>query len=217
MGLLREDILKGAKLHDNTSFATALKELEQCGFIRRYTSIGKKSKLSIYQLIDNYTLFYFDFISSNVNGDEHFWTSQLGTSVYNSWAGRAFERVCIQHLQQIKSALGFSGIISSAHSWVHRANKSVDSAKSNDTGVQIDLLIDRNDQTINLCEMKYSTAPYTITQEEDLRIRKRKSVFIRESETTKAVMVTMITTYGLTSGGYSNDIPCQVTMQDLFK
>lgn len=217
MGMLREDMLTATKLSDNSRFSTALRELEQCGFIRKYISIGKKNKQAIYQLIDNYTLFYFDFISSNVNGDEHFWTSQLNTSVHHGWAGLAFERVCIQHLPQIKAALGFSGIISSAHSWVYRPNKTGDADKAGDTGVQIDLLIDRNDQTINLCEMKYSSAQYTITAEEDLRIRNRKAVFMRETETTKAVMVTMITTYGLTAGGYSNDIPCQVTMTDLFK
>ena len=98
-----------------------------------------------------------------------------------------------------------------------QGDKTGDTDKASDTDVQIDLLIDRNDQTINLCEMKYSSAQYTITAEEDLRIRNRKAVFMRETETTKAVMVTMITTYGLTPGGYSNDIPCQVTMTDLFK
>lgn len=217
MGMLREDIVNVAKLKDNTAFATALRELEQCGFIRKYISIGKKNKLAIYQLVDNYTLFYFDFISANVNGDEHFWTSQLGTTVHNGWAGRAFERVCIQHIPQIKSALGFAGIISSAHSWLYKPSKKSDTGTPSDVGVQIDLLIDRNDQTINLCEMKYSSAPYTITQDEDMRIRNRKAVFMRETGTTKAVMVTMVTTYGLTPGGYSNDIPCQVTMSDLFK
>ena len=141
----------------------------------------------------------------------------MNTTVHNGWAGRAFERVCIQHLPQIKAALGFSGIISSAHSWVYRPDRTSDTEDLNETGVQIDLLIDRNDQTINLCEMKYSSATYTISQEEDMRIRNRKATFIRKTETGKAVMVTMITTYGLTPGGYSNDIPCQVTMADLFK
>lgn len=217
MGMLRDDILKSAKLADGSCFNTALRELEQCGFIRKYISIGKKNKQSTYQLIDNYTLFYYDFIQQNVNGDERFWTSQLDTTIHHGWAGRAFERVCIQHISQIKSALGFAGVISSAHSWVYKAPKDSGEDKANTTGVQIDLLIDRNDQTINLCEMKYSSAPYTLTAEEDMRIRNRKATFIRETGTTKSVMVTMITTYGLTPGGYSNDIPCQVTMSDLFK
>ena len=217
MGMLREDILKSAKLTDGSGFNTALHELEQCGFIRKYISIGKKKKLSTYQLMDNYTLFYYDFIQQNVNGDERFWTSQLDTTVHHGWAGRAFERVCIQHIPQIKSALGFAGVISSAHSWVYKSPKNISEDNANIMGVQIDLLIDRNDQTINLCEMKYSSAPYTLTAEEDLRIRNRKATFIRETATTKSVMVTMITTYGRTPGGYSNDVPCQVTMSDLFK
>lgn len=211
MGMLRADLLSVTKLQDNSRFSTALRELEQSGFIRKYIPIGKKNKQAIYQLIDNYTLFYFYFISSNVNGDEHFWTSQLNTRIHYEWAKRAFERVCIQHLSQIKAALGFSGIISSVHSWVYRPQKTSDSS------VQLDLLIDRNDQTINLCEMRYSSAQYTITAEEDLRIRNRKAVFIRETKTTKAVLTTMITTYGLTPGGYSNDITSHVTMSDLFK
>lgn len=211
MGMLRADLLSVTKLQDNSRFSTALRELEKSGFIRKYIPIGKKNKQAIYQLIDNYTLFYFYFISSNINGDEHFWTSQLNTIIHYEWAKRAFERVCIQHLSQIKAALGFSGIISSVHSWVYRPQKTSDSS------VQLDLLIDRNDQTINLCEMRYSSAQYTITAEEDLRIRNRKAVFIRETKTTKAVLTTMITTYGLTPGGYSNDITCHVTMSDLFK
>ena len=88
---------------------------------------------------------------------------------------------------------------------------------SSEKGVQIDLLIDRNDQTINLCEMKYTNAPYTISEEEDIKIRNRKAVFIKETGTNKSILITMITTYGLTPGGYADDIHCQVTMKDLFR
>lgn len=211
MGMLREDILKLTGLADNTTFSKTLQELEQCGFIRRFQSIGKKTKNTIYQLMDNYTLFYFSFIKQNTNQDEHFWTANIDTTIHNGWAGRAFERVCIQHLKQIKEALGFSAVISTAQSWIFKPK---DASKK---GVQIDLLIDRNDQTINLCEIKYSNAPYTLSAEEDLKIRSRKAIFIRETGTRKAVLTTMITTYGLTKGGYSDDIHCVVTMQDLFK
>ena len=214
MGMLRDDMLTATKLTDNKTFSTALLELEQCGFIRKYLPIGAKRKNAVYQLMDNYTLFYFDFIKENHNGDEHFWTSSIDTPLHHSWAGRAFERVCLQHLQQIKAALGFSAVISSAHSWVYRPQKN---AEEGTKGAQIDLLIDRNDKTINLCEMKYSSAPYVITEEEDLRIRNRRAMFIRATSTRKTVLVTLITTYGLAAGGYSGDIPCQVTMKDLFK
>ena len=216
-GLLREEVLKTSKLTDNTDFSKALQELEQCGFIRKYTTIGKKNKDAIYQLIDNYTLFYFDFIRENENGDEHFWTSQAGSSIHAGWAGRAFERVCMQHVSQIKDALGFSAVVSSVHSWSYKGEKDPVSGKTIHKGAQIDLLIDRNDDTINLCEMKYTNAEYTITEEEDEKIRNRKEAFVRETETEKTVLLTMITSFGLTPGGYSNDIHCQLTMADLFR
>ena len=216
-GLLREEVLKTSKLTDNTDFSKALQELEQCGFIRKYTTIGKKNKDAIYQLIDNYTLFYFDFIRENVNGDEHFWTSQAGSSIHAGWAGRAFERVCMQHVSQIKDALGFSAVVSSVHSWSYKGEKDPVSGKTIHKGAQIDLLIDRNDDTINLCEMKYTNAEYTITEEEDEKIRNRIEAFVRETETEKTVLLTMITSFGLTPGGYSNDIHCQLTMADLFR
>ena len=216
-GLLREEVLKTSKLTDNTDFSKALQELEQCGFIRKYTTIGKKNKDAIYQLIDNYTLFYFDFIRENVNGDEHFWTSQAGSSIHAGWAGRAFERVCMQHVSQIKDALGFSAVVSSVHSWSYKGEKDPVSGKTIHKGAQKDLLIDRNDDTINLCEMKYTNAEYTITEEEDEKIRNRKEAFVRETETEKTVLLTMITSFGLTPGGYSNDIHCQLTMADLFR
>ncbi len=187
-----------------------MKELEQCSFIRSYTYIGKKRRDAIYQLMDNYTLFYFKFIKQNVNGDQHFWTSQLSTSVHDTWAGLAFERVCLQHLEQIKKALGFSAVISTAHSWLHRPKD------ADDKGVQIDLLIDRNDDVINLCEMKYSKDEYVIDSVEDQKLRRRVSVFQRETRTKKAIHLTMITTYGVQPGGYADDIQSQVTMNDLF-
>ncbi len=216
-GLLREEVLKTSNLTDNTAFSKALQELEQCGFIRKYTTIGKKNKDAIYQLIDNYTLFYFDFIRENVNGDEHFWTSQAGSSIHAGWAGRAFERVCMQHVNQIKEALGFSAVVSSVHSWSYKGEKDSVSGMTIHKGAQIDLLIDRNDDTINLCEMKYTNAEYTLTEKEDEKIRNRKEAFIRETETKKTVLLTMITSFGLTPGSYANDIHCQLTMTDLFR
>lgn len=216
-GLLREELLKATHLSDNADFSKALLELEQCGFVRKYAMIGKKSKDAIYQLIDNYTLFYFDFISENVNGDEHFWTSQAGGSIHAGWAGRAFERVCMQHVAQIKEALGFSAVVSSVHSWSHKGEKDPVSGRTIHKGAQIDLLIDRNDDTINLCEIKYTNAAYTLTEEEDERIRNRKETFIRETGTQKTVLITMITAFGLTPGGCADDIHCQLTMADLFR
>lgn len=210
-GMLREEILSETKISDNEHFARALRELEQCSFIRRYTFLGKKKKDVVYQLMDNYTLFYFKFIQQNENGDRSFWTSNQSTTLHDTWAGLAFERVCLQHLEQIKKALGFSAVISTAHSWFYKPKD------EQDTGVQIDLLIDRNDGVINLCEIKYAIDTYVITAVEDKRLRQRISIFKRESRTKKAIHLTMITTYGVKLGGYADEVQSQVTMDDLFE
>ena len=211
-GLTRNDILRSTLLNDNATFGKAMKELEQCGFIRKYTCIGKTSKDAVYQLMDNFTLFYYKFVRENNGANSHFWSANLNTSVHNAWAGLAFERVCLQHLPQIKAALGFSAVISAAHSWVFKPKADNDDPN----GIQIDLLIDRNDDVINLCEMKYASDIYVIDKDEDQKLRHRRAVFVRESKTRKAVQTTMITTYGLARGGYSDDISSQVTMDDLF-
>lgn len=209
-GMLREEILENTQISDNTIFSTVIAELEQCGFIRKYNCMGKKKKSALFQIIDNYTLFYFQFILANTNQNRHFWSSQQNSPTHNTWAGLAFERVCLQHIDQIKAALGFSAVISNVFSWTYKPKNPME------RGTQIDLLIDRNDQTINLCEMKYSTTPYFIGKEEDERLHNRLGTFQRESKTNKTILLTMITTNGLVQGGYSDDIPCQLTMDALF-
>ena len=210
-GMLREEILSATGLSDNETFSKTLKELEQCSFIRKYTRIGNKSKSSLYQLMDNYTLFWFKFIGENTRGETHFWSSSLDTGTYDNWVGLAFERVCLQHLEQIKKAMGLTVVISTAHSWSWKAPKG-----STDSGVQIDLLIDRNDDLINLCEMKYSKAKYPLSASDLSKMEYRKEVFKRETGTPKRVVLTIITTFGLTESPYADDIPVKITMDDLF-
>ncbi len=206
-GMQRDELLNAAGLSDNSGFSTALSELEQCGFIRHYTMLGNRKKGAVWQLMDSYTLFYFRFIAED---SIHSWSAEAGTSVRNVWSGLAFERVCLQHLPQICRALGFSGVVNTAHSWTYRPKD------GDEKGVQIDLLIDRNDDVINLCEMKYSGAKYSISAAEDERLRERKSTFVRLSGTGKTVHITMITPYGLAPGSYNDDVQSQVTMDDLF-
>lgn len=210
IGLTREELLREAKLDDNETFAKALTELEQCDFIRKYTCIGKKNKSALYQLMDNFTLFYFKFMRENVHQDTAFWTSSYNSQVHDVWAGLAFEQVCLQHIDQIKAALGITGVATTAYSWTHKT------LKPDDQGVQIDLLIDRKDDVINLCEIKYCGAEYHLTEDEESKLRRRKDIFVRETKTNKAVMTTMITTYGLQKGGYADEIQAEVKMEDLF-
>ncbi len=203
VGMEREDLLKMSGLSDNEQFSKALKELEQCGFIRKYTCIGKSVKNAVYQLLDNYTLFYFQFIRRNENGDRNFWTSMYNSPLHNTWAGLAFERVCLEHLPQIKKALGFEAVISTAHSW-------------SNPDAQIDLLIDRNDDTINICEMKYSKSLFALDTNELQKMQNRVDTFMRETSTTKSLLLTLITTNGVTEGSDISAIQRVITMDDLF-
>ncbi|MGM9868907.1 MAG: ATP-binding protein [Sodaliphilus sp.] len=202
-GMSRKELLEATLLSDNDQFTKMLKELGQCGFIRKYTCLGKVLKEAKYQLMDNYTLFYFRFIRQNENGDKWFWSSMYNSPLHNTWAGLAFERVCLQHLDQIKKALGFGAVISTAHSWASR-------------GAQIDLLIDRNDNVINVCEMKYSKGKYALKDEDIEKMQNRVNRLQEETGTTKTIHQTLITSYGLTPGSDTHTIQSMLTMDDLF-
>jgi len=202
-GMTRNELLVTSKGCDNELFSKALKELEQCGFIRKYTCLGKEKKGALYQLMDNYTLFYFQFVKQNKNGDKSFWTNMYNSALHNSWAGLAFERVCLQHLDQIKKGLGFSAVISTAHSWTG-------------PGVQIDLLIDRNDGFINVCEMKYYKGEFQLTADELEKMQNRVNALQRESGTLKSINLTLITSYGVTHSSNTQNIQSMLTMDDLF-
>lgn len=209
-GLSREEILTATSLTDNGKFDKALRDLEYCGFIRKYNMIDKKSKGALYQLMDNYTLFYYHFIRNNEHNDQHFWSNSQGKPIHLSWTGLGFERVCMQHIDQIKAALGISGVLTNVYSW--RTVKT-----DEHPGVQIDLLIDRSDNVINLCEAKFSADYYTFVQEDEADLLLRQSVFRLVTKTKKSIHPLLMTTHGLTPNRYSGIIQNVVTMDDLFK
>ena len=208
-GMTREEITAAIDKNSGGALSKVLAELEYCGFIRKYNGYGKKNKQAVYQLIDNYTLFYFKFIERNENNDEHFWSASIDSAVHRAWSGLAFERLCMAHIQQIKAALGIAGVLSNVYSW----RKNVDESG---TGAQIDLLIDRNDQVVNICEMKFSISEYSIDAEYERNLRNKKAAFIQATNTHKAVHLTMVTTFGLRQNSHSGIIQSEVTLQDLF-
>ena len=208
-GLSREEIIKEGKLDSNGKLSEILEDLENCGFIRKYNMIGMKSKGALYQLIDCYTLFYFRFIQNNNSNDEHFWSKSIGTGEYNSWCGLAFERLCLLHSRQIKTKLGISGIISSEYAWWT-------DQKDGKRGAQIDLLIDRNDGVINLCEMKYTKVPFQIDANYEANLLNKRARFIEATQTRKAVHITMVSSQGLERNAYADEIQSEVSGGDLF-
>ena len=210
IGMTREEIITNSNLPTNGQLTKYLEDLENCGFIRRYQAIGSKTKNALYQLIDNFTLFYFKFMEGKKNTDANYWSKIQMASIFNVWCGLAFERVCLLHTEQIKKALGISGVITNEYSWRTAAT-------NEHSGAQIDLLIDRSDKAINLCEMKYSYGPYTIDKKYMENLRNKAALFRQLTKTRKGIALTMITSFGLVKNTYSmNNIHSQVTADDLF-
>lgn len=207
-GLSREEIIKETKISDGGGLTKVLEELDQCGFINKYRDFGKDSKNALFQLVDSYTLFYLTFIKNN-KFDANFWMNTLGSPRHRTWSGYAFEQVCMIHIKQLKFKLGISGVSTSVSSWR--------SPKSATNGAQIDMLIDRQDNIINICEMKYSMGEFSIDKKYESNLRNKRAVFIEESKTRKAVHITMVTTYGVKRNEYSGVIQSEITMEDLFK
>lgn len=196
-GLSRNEIMKYAKWASSGTTTKALDELEASGFIRKYVPFNKKAKESIYQLIDQYSLFYLRFIKDNKSATENFWINALDSPLHRTWSGYSFEMICLLHSFQIKKKLGIHGIQSTESSWRGKTAKN---------GAQIDLVIDRKDQTVNLCEMKFSINPFAIDKKYAENLRNKIGTFRSETKTRKAVMLTMITTYGLEENEHSQGL-----------
>lgn len=223
VGMTFDEIDKALDADLGGKLTEKLEELEQCNFIRSYSAIGKKKKDTRYQLIDNYTLFYFKFIESAAVGNRANWLDVIGSQTYHAWSGLAFERVCFQHEKQILNALGISGVSCEIYSWTYRGKSAeqddfnMEGGNSSTQGAQIDMLIDRKDNVINICEMKFSKELYTLSKSDDEDIRRKLSVFRLATNTRKALRVVMITSFGEVRNAYSNSIPNHLTMDDLFK
>lgn len=209
-GMTREEIISASGKANSGDLTGRLEELECCGFIRKYYSFGMKKKNAVYQLIDGFTLFYFQFLEDEPT-DENFWSNQVNMPKINTWTGLAFERVCLTHVDQIKKKLGIQGVLTETGSWYCTAN-----AEKGIHGSQIDLLIVRKDGVINVCEMKYSFAEYTITEKADADIRRKLNDLRTATGTRYALYPTMITPYGLIQNAYAGNIQSVITLEDLF-
>jgi len=203
-GLSRNEIIKNTKLSDGGGLTRILKELEESNFIRRYKAFGKKKYEGMYQLIDCYSLFYLRFIKNTDEEEENFWLNHLDTPTFFNWAGYAFEMVCLHHLPQIKKALGISGVQTSTSTW-------------QSPNAQIDLVIDRKDQVINLFEMKFSINEYAIDKNYDRNLRNKLANFRQITGTKKALFLTFLTTYGIKHNKYSGLVRNNLDMDIFFE
>lgn len=208
-GMSREEIASKVKLTSNGRLTKLLNNLVNCDFIRRFHTKDKKIKANthLYQLTDMFVLFHHTF-AKRATTDPHYWSNTIGSPSMSTWLGLAFERVCMLHIPQIKQALGISGIHTEYYAW---------RSKHSTPATQIDLIIERADQIINLCEVKYSEYPYTIDKNEDTRMRMRIGTFSSETSCRKGILPTFITTFGLNRNAHSGLVASEVTMDDLFR
>lgn len=207
-GLTRKAIVEAVKMSDGGSITRVLEELEWSGFISSYYPFGKYKKDSLYRLTDEYSLFYIKFIRNKKNVN---WDQLAATQTWKIWSGYAFENLCLKHVQKIKSALGIASVYTEQASFTSNASNGND-------GVQIDLLLDRNDQAINICEMKFydkAVVPNKALAEELL---KKKTTFLQTTTTRKTVFVTLVSTYGIAKPNEHSIglIEQEVKMDDLF-
>lgn len=209
-GLTRDEISKATGIPLTGRLSKMLEELAQCDFIRQYNMLGNNVKGAVFQLIDNFTTFYFSFMKDCASPTAGYWSMMQGSRQFATWAGLAFERVCLWHVPQIKRALGVSGVISTESAWRFVSDD------SGLRGTQIDLIINRNDNVMNLCEMKHCIGQFVIDKDYELLLREMLVTFQRETGSTKSLHLTMVTTYGVKRNLHSSVVQSEVTMDDLF-
>lgn len=201
-GLTRDEIVAATRITNGGGLTRKLEELQQCGFIRKYGALGFTKNL--YQLTDFYTLFYYQFLNNGKKYDEDTWMHLQGEPHHNTWLGLSFERLCFAHTLEVKRALGISGIGTKMYAF------------SSD-GAQIDMVIERADRFVNLCEMKFSTLPYQLTKQECSKLQKRIAS-LHEQLPNRSILVTMIASNGLKHNEHSyNMIQNELSLESLFE
>ncbi len=207
-GMSREELMHKTRIPNGGSLTRLLQELEESGFIRRYKSFGNNVRDSMYQASDFYSLFYLKFVKTIDLEDKNSWLDRLDNPDVRAWSGYAFEQVCRAHLAQIKQALGINSVQTSSSTW--QGTDGVSQA-------QIDLVIDRRDHAINLCEMKFSINPFVIDKAYSEELQRKVGIFKTATETRKSVFLTLITTFGLAKNTYSDSlVQKSLTMDALF-
>ncbi len=209
-GLTRSELLKTGKLPTGGTITTVLDELTESGFVEKVYPFEKLEKNALYRLADAFSLFYFRFMHSHAGAGKTSWPGNEGGKAYTTWCGYAFENICFTHAWQIKKALQVAGVQSSQYSWYKPGTQTED-------GAQIDLLIDRADNCINVCEIKFSQTPIAIDKKYAATLQNRLMLFRQQTGTRKTLLLTFISTYGLTDNAYKQQLADnEVTMEALF-
>lgn len=209
-GMTRLELLEASKLTNGGGFTTLINELMQSGFISETYPFGKTQKDKLYRLSDEYSLFYLQFIEKNQQQGRNLWQHLSQTPAYKIWSGFAFEGVCMKHIDQIKQSLSIAGIFSTVSSFYQKGT-------SQEEGVQIDMVLDRNDHTVNLFEIKFYNQPFTLTKEYAEQLRQKMWRFQNITKTKKHVNWVFIGSFGLSPNQYSSGLISNIlSLDDLF-
>lgn len=195
-GLTRQDLTKIYKTGGRLS--ETLSELEESGFISIQNPFAKSSRDAVYRLADEYSLFYLKWITGKSGAGS--FATKFNTPAWRAWSSYALESIAHKHVEKIKAEMGIGEIQTEHCSWVHRPNLTYP------VGVQVDLLLDRADQSINLIEIKFSEGPFTINKAYAEELRRKVQVFKDVTGTRKNVFLTFLTTHGLTDNAYAKEL-----------
>lgn len=206
-GYTRSELVEKLGIKDGGTLSQSLNALIASDFVIKYVPFGKRKK-EHYKLIDPFCMFYLHFVDKKKKMDENFWGQNISSQQVVSWRGYAYENVCFNHISQIKKALGISGVITSHSAWSKRSD--------DEDGVQIDLLISRNDNVVNMCEIKYYGDEFTVDKDYYRVLLKRQEQLAKEVSPKVTIHNTLITTFGLTYNEYSGIFSSIITFDELF-
>ncbi len=208
-GLTRTTLLAAAGLPSGGTASHRLDELAESGFIRMSVPFGKREKEALIRLADEFSLFHSAWIAplGRKQTGEGYWLKQRGTPKWRAWSGYAFEGICLKHASRIKAALGIAGVQTTEAPWRHAGS-------ANDPGTQIDLLIDRADDTISLCEMKFSEGLFTIDKKYAGELRQKRDTFRRVTRTRKNIFLTMVTAFGIADNAHAKELVAKSVLAD---
>ncbi len=208
-GYTRKEIIEKSGVQDGGGLTQILDALIAGDFIYKYVPYGKGRRDVHYKLMDPFCMFYLKFIQGKDTFDTDYWTNNQLSPTITSWKGFAFEELCFRHIAQIKRALGISGVVTSQSSWIAGGNE-------NSGGTQIDMLIDRKDNVMNMCEMKFYSEEFTVNKAYHFTLMNRMNSLKETLPRKVSLHSTLVTTYGLTHNEYSGDFQQVITLDALF-
>ncbi|HMS69561.1 MAG: ATP-binding protein [Saprospiraceae bacterium] len=198
-GLSRQEIIQSSGIPDGGTLTQMLKDLVQCDFILEQNPFNQKKRFTVYRLIDEFSLFYLRFIQGKNTTTKNYWTRTMATSEYKIWAGYAFENICFRHQHQIILATKLEAIQTEFSSFYHSATKEL-------PGAQIDMVLDRADQVINLFEIKFYKEPLIITKDMAQNLRTKMAIFRAATKTKSQIFISLVSVYGIVDNQYSNGL-----------